>query len=182
MGFRLDKLSLLSYALSMRAVARCAFPRLRAALGTLVFGFVSISCCCTPYGPIGVFSETKIAVDVYRVSLSTYGYTSWDFAYQAGLLRCATLTIQNGYRNFGVLAIENYGAGNSFILPGNRYNSGAANAHEFYNANTIYNLPQSYSIIWPEPVLTIKMLRAPVPGVTLDAVAIRNRGMIEIGR
>jgi hypothetical protein len=79
--------------------------------------------------------------------------------------------MQNGYRYFGVLAIENYGSGNSFSLPGK-----SASAGGFYNANTAYNPPQSFSIIWPQPVLTIRMLKDPIPGVTLDAEIIRNRG------
>jgi hypothetical protein len=36
------------------------------------------------------------------------------------------------------------------------------------------------SIIWPQPVLTIRMLKDSIPGVTLDAEIIRNRGMTEI--
>jgi hypothetical protein len=55
------------------------FPQLRVALVSLVY-------------PFGDFSETKIASDIYRVSFSPYGYTSWDLAYQTGLLRCATLS------------------------------------------------------------------------------------------
>ena len=46
--------------------------------------------------------------DSYRVSFSPYGYISWDLAYRSALLRCAELTVQNGYRYFGVVAIENY--------------------------------------------------------------------------
>jgi hypothetical protein len=158
------------------------FPQLRAAFVSLVCAFALLSGCGSPYGSLGGFSETKIAPAIYRVSFSPYGYTPWDLAYQAGLLRCATLTMQNGYRYFGVLAIENYGSGNSFSLPGNSYTYGTANAGGFYNANTAYNPPQSFSIIWPQPVLTIRMLKDPIPGVTLDAEIIRNRGMTEIRR
>ena len=156
---------------------KMCFPQLRAALVSLVCAFAFLSGCGSPYGPLGGFSETKIARATYRVSFSPYGYIPWDLAYQAGLLRCATLTMQNGYRYFGVLAIENYGSGNSFSLPGK-----SANAGGFYNANTAYNPPQSFSIIWPQPVLTIRMLKDPIPGVTLDAEIIRNRGMTEIRR
>ena len=67
--------------------------------------------------------------------------------------------------------------GECFSLPGK-----SANAGGFYNANTAYNPPQSFSIIWPQPVLTIRMLKDPIPGVTLDAEIIRNRGMTEIRR
>jgi hypothetical protein len=158
------------------------FPQLRVVLVSLVCAFAFLSGCGSPYGSLGGFSETKIAPATYRVSFSPYGYTPWALAYQAGLLRCATLTIQNGYRYFGVLAIENYGSGNSFSLPGNSYIYGTANAQGFYNADTAYNPPQSFSIIWPQPVLTIRMLRDPIPGVTFDAGVIRNRGMTEIRR
>jgi hypothetical protein len=147
------------------------------ALVSLVCAFAFLSGCGSPYGSLGGFSETKIAPANYRVSFSPYGYTPWDLAYQAGLLRCAMLTMQNGYRYFGVLGIENYGSGNSFSLPGK-----SANAGGFYNANTAYNPPQSFSIIWPQPVLTIRMLKDQIPGITLDAEIIRNRGMTEIRR
>jgi hypothetical protein len=156
------------------------FPQIRVALFNLVSVFAFLSDCCTPYGSMGSFTEMQLAPDIYRVSFSPYGYIPWDLAYQAGLLRCATLTIQNGCRYFGVLTIENYGSVNSFSLPRNGYTYGAANAHGFYNANTAYNPPTSFSILWPIPVLTIRLLRNPIPGVTLDVGVIRNRGMTEI--
>jgi hypothetical protein len=97
------------------------------------------------------------------------GYISWDLAYRAALLRCAELTVENGYRYFGVLTIENYSSATDFVPPANQ-------SHGFYNAYTAYNPPPSSSItFWPLPALTIKMLRAPIPGVTLDAKVIRRR-------
>ena len=152
----------------------------RVSLVSLGCAFAFLSGCASQYESMGDFSETKIAPATYRVSFSPYGYISWDPAYQAALLRCATLTIQNGYRYFGVLAIENYGSGNSSSLAGNSYTYGTANARGFYNVNTVYNPPPSFSIISPEPVLTIRMLRDPIPGVSLDAEVIRNRGLTEI--
>ena len=107
--------------------------------------------------------------DSYRVAFFPTGYISWDLAYRAALLRCAELTIENGYRYFGVLTIENYSSATDFVSPGNQ-------SHGFYNAHTAYNPPPSSSIpFWPLPALTIKMLRAPIPGVTLDAKVIRSR-------
>jgi hypothetical protein len=78
------------------------------------------------------------------------------------------LTIQRGDRCFGVLAIENYSSVNSFGIPKNCY------AHGFYNASTA--IRRSLSIIWTLPALTIKMLKDPISGVTLDAKVIQNRG------
>jgi hypothetical protein len=154
------------------------FPQLRVALVSVACVIVFLSGCGTPYGTIGGSSEIQLAPDSYRVSFSPRGYISWDLAYRSALLRCAELTIQNGYRYFGVVAIENCSAVSGFALPRNSYTYGTVSAHGFYNANTAYNPPHSFSIIfWPEPVLTIRMLRNPIRGVTLDAKAIRNRGI-----
>lgn len=148
------------------------FPPLRVAFVSVVCVIVFLLGCGTPYGTIGGSSEIQLAPNSYRVSFPPTGYISWDLAYRSALLRCAELTIQSGYRYFGVVAIENYSSVSSFALPGNSF------AHGFYNANTAYNPPHSLSIsYWPLPVLTIRMLRAPIPGVTLDAKAIRNRGV-----
>jgi len=140
------------------------FPRLRAALLSVVCLIVFLSGCATPYGTLGGSSEIQLTPYSYRVSFSPTGYISWDLAYKSALLRCAELTIQSGYRYFGVVAIKNYSSVSSFVLPGNSF------AHGFYNAKTAYNPPRSFSIsYWPLPVLTIRMLKEPIPGVTLDA-------------
>jgi len=146
------------------------FPQLRAALVSVVCAIVFLSGCAAYYGTLGRASETQVAPDSYRVAFFPTGYISWDLAYRAALLRCADLSIENGYRYFGVLTIENYSSATDFVPPGN------GKGHGFYNAYTAYNPPQSVSITyWPLPALTIKMLRAPIPGVTLDAKVIQSR-------
>jgi hypothetical protein len=129
---------------------------------------VFLSDCATHYATIGEVSKTQLAPDSYRVSFSPTGYLSWDFAYNAALLQCANLAIENGYRYFGVLAIENYSSATSFGFPGNSHR------HEFYDAYTARNPQESLSVsYWPLPALTIRMLREPIPGVTLDAKTVR---------
>jgi hypothetical protein len=148
------------------------FPRLRAALLSVVCLIVFLSGCATPYGTLGGSSETQLAPDSYRVLFSPTGYISWDLAYKVALLRCAELTVENGYRYFAVAAIENYSEVTGFTLPGNNH------GHGFYNAYTAYNPPQSLSITyWPLPALTIRMFKGPIPGVTLDANVILNRAI-----
>ena len=148
------------------------FLQLRQALVSIVCVTGLFSGCATPYATIGESSETQLAADSYRVLFSPTGYISWDLAYRAVLLRCAELTIQNGYRYFGVMTIENYSSATDFVLPGN------GKSHGFYNAYTAYNPPQSLSITyWPLPALTIRMFKGPIPGVTLDATIIRNRAI-----
>ena len=147
------------------------FPRLRVALVSAVYLIVFLSGCATPYGSIGGASEIQLAPDTYRVLFSPTGYISWDLAYRAVLLRCAELAIENGYRYFAVGAIENYSSAISFAVPSNH-------GHGFYDAYTASNPPHSSSTTyWPLPALTIKMLRDPIPGVTLDATIIRNRAI-----
>jgi hypothetical protein len=146
------------------------FPRLRVALVSAGCLIVLLSGCANPYGSIGGASAIQLAPDTYRVLFSPTGYISWDLAYRAALLGCAELTVENGYRYFGVVAIDNYSSATSFTLPGNN------NVHRYYNASTAYNPPHSPSIsYWPLPALTIKMLRVPIPGVTLDAKVIQSR-------
>ena len=148
------------------------FPQLRAALVSVVCLIAFLSGCTAYYGTVGRASETQVAPDSYRVAFFPTGYISWDLAYREPLLRCAELTIESGYRYFAVSAIENYSSVTNFAPPGN--NQG----HGFYNAYTAYNAPHNVSItFWPLPALTIKMLRAPIPGVTLDAKVIRSQAI-----
>lgn len=148
------------------------FLQLRQALVSIVCVIVLFSGCATPYATIGESSETQLAPDSYRGLFSPTGYISWDLAYRAALLRCAELTIGNGYRYFGVVAINNYSSATNFEPPENGM------GHGFYDACTAYNPPQSLSITyWPLPALTIRMFKGPIPGVTLDATIIRNRAI-----
>ena len=150
-------------------------PNSGVSLVSAVCVIVFLSGCSTTCGTIGGSSEVQLAPDSYRVSFSPYGYISWNLAYRSALLRCAELTIQNGYRYFGVVAIENCSAISSFPRP--------TYAHGFYNANTADNPPYSLSIpFWPQPVLTIRMFRDPIPGVTLSAKVIRDRGVPGVDR
>ena len=65
-----------------------------------------------------------------------------------------------------------YSSATGFVPTGN------GQSHGFYNAYTAYNPPPSSSIsFWPLPVLTVRMLKDPIPGVTLDAKVIQNRAM-----
>jgi hypothetical protein len=147
------------------------FSQLPVALVSVACAIVFLSGCATPYGTIGETSETQLAPESYRVLFSPYGYIPWDLAYRTALLRCAELTIANGYRYFGVTAIDNYSSATSFPPPV------SGQGHGFYNAYTAYNPPHSLSIIWPLPALTIKMFKDPIPSVTLDAKVIQNRAV-----
>ena len=101
-------------------MALLCFARLRVALVSAVYLIVLLSGCANPYGSIGEASAIQLAPSNYRVLFSPTGYISWDLAYRAALLRCAELTIENGYRYFAVEAIDNYSFGDQFRHPGKR--------------------------------------------------------------
>jgi hypothetical protein len=72
----------------------------------LVIVGLLISGCATAYqqkGMTGGYSETKLAVNVYRVSFGANGYSSRDRARDFALLRSAELTIQDDFKYFTVL-------------------------------------------------------------------------------
>jgi len=65
--------------------------------------------CATPYGRVGLtggFSDTQLQRNVFSVSFRGNGYTSTDRAMDFALLRCAELTINNGFNYFKVNYIE----------------------------------------------------------------------------
>src|SRR5262245_11259124 len=136
------------------------FPSLSAALISVVCVLALLSSWTTPHAIIGEASVIQLTPDSYRVSFYPTGDVSWDLAYGSALLCCAGLTIENGYRYFGVTAIENYSSATSFTL------HGKSKSHGFYDADSAYNPPHGPNINYrPQPALTIKMLRDPIPGV-----------------
>jgi len=52
----------------------------------------------------GGYSETQLASDVYSVRFQGNGYTMTERANDFCLLRCAELTIQNGYKYFTIIS------------------------------------------------------------------------------
>jgi hypothetical protein len=62
--------------------------------------------CATGYnakGLMGGFSETQLDTDLFTVSFKGNGYTSVERASDFALLRCADLTLQNGFTYFKVV-------------------------------------------------------------------------------
>ena len=148
------------------------FLQLRQALVSIVCVIVLFSGCATPYATIGESSKTQLASDSYRVLFSPTGYISWDLAYREALLRCADLTLKMATPILVLWRSITTNSATNFDPPD------SDTGHDFYNAYTAYNPPQSLSIsYWPLPTLTIRMFKGPIPGVTLDATIIRNRAI-----
>lgn len=96
----------------------------------------ALSACATSYGPSGMsggFTDVRLDENVFRVSFQGNGFTSQEAVQEMALLRCAELTLTNGFSFFVVGAVRdatqqvtNYTpvqTNTTGTLYGNRYSS-----------------------------------------------------------
>jgi len=72
----------------------------------IVGGFIYLKFKSTPYQPknfFGGYSETQLAVDMYRVKFNGNGNTKTDRTIDFCMLRCAELTLEKGYKYFYII-------------------------------------------------------------------------------
>jgi hypothetical protein len=101
-----------------------------------------------------------------------------ELAVEYALRRCAELTAQNGYRYFGILAVNDFSTQSSFTIPGSAYTTGNLQVNQFgntafgtYTGHTFITPAQTVQFNFPRPVITIKMLNNQIPGATLFEAA-----------
>jgi hypothetical protein len=138
----------------------------------IVFSLALLAACTTPYQPMSAFGgyhEIQLAPDIYRVMFFGNGYTNSELAVEYALRRCAELTAQNGYRYFGILAVNDFSAQSSFTIPGSAYTTGNLQVNQFgntafgtYTGHTFITPAQTVQFNFPRPVITIKMFNAQV--------------------
>jgi hypothetical protein len=120
-----------------------------------------LSACATPYQPmsaLGGYREIQLAPDIYRVMFFGNGYTNSELAVEYALRRCAELTQQNGYRYFGILAVNDLSEQRSWNIPGSAYNREPI--LKFFRQHCIWDL-QSDDIHHSGPDDTVQF---PAPG------------------
>jgi hypothetical protein len=96
------------------------------------------------------YSGTKVWSKGEWVTLTMFfgnGYTNSELAVEYALRRCAELTAQNGYRYFGILAVNDFSAQSSFTIPGSAYTTGNLNVNQF--GNTAFGTYTSRTFITP---------------------------------
>ena len=67
--------------------------------------FLILTGCATPYQRVGLsggYSDTRLQENVFTVSFRGNGYTSVERSSDFALLRCAELTIENGFKFFAI--------------------------------------------------------------------------------
>lgn len=102
----------------------------------------ALASCATGYqseGFSGGFSETALAPNIYRVSFEGNGYTSSTRAQELALLRSADLTIQKGYRYFGLADSSSESYLSSYTTPVNTTTTANVTAY----GNTAYGTAQT---------------------------------------
>ena len=83
---------------------------MRAALAAAAAALI-LSACGTPYGSYGLlggYTETQLGENVWQVTFEANGYTRQATTVRYAMLRCAELTLEQGYRYFAIINKEAY--------------------------------------------------------------------------
>ena len=87
---------------------------------TLLTTLILTGCAATNYLPLGSsggYSETQLAEDTYKVNFKGNESTSAEQASDFSLLRCADLTLANGYQFFRVISEQSQVDSQSYFVP-----------------------------------------------------------------
>ena len=106
-----------------------------------ILAVILLSSCSTLYqnsGLPGVFEETKISDNSYRVSFSGNRYSSSHEAIDFNLLRSAVLTVEDGFEYFIVID------GQSSVEKSLSYNPGSLNVAPSYRT---ISMPKASNVI-----------------------------------
>jgi len=125
---------------------------------------IALQACSTSYqskGFSGGYTETQLDENVFRVNFSGNGYTKKEKAADLSLLRCAELTLNNGYKYFVVINTDNYAKTNTHTTPTTTNTTGSA----FGTSNSVYGHSrsttsggQTYNVSMPTASNVILML------------------------
>lgn len=142
--------------------------------------------CSTAYqrhGFTGGFDETQLQSEMYRVSFKGNGYTSSERAADLALLRCAEITLQNGYAFFAIVDGQSATNHSSFTMPTQSYTTGNATAYRsgpnvnvYGNSTTTTYGGQTFMFSKPSSTNTIILLKdkSEAGGMVYDAKFLSN--------
>src|SRR5258708_6276789 len=125
--------------------------------------FLALMGCETGYQPqsfTGGYSEFLTAPDEAVITFHGNGYTSVERVSEMTALRCAEVTLKNGYRYFVGTSIADLSSQSSFTTPGYAHTYGSATAFGNYatgTATTTITTPQTFNFYKPAIMVSIKM-------------------------
>lgn len=146
---------------------------------------LTVAACATQYQPRGLtggFDETQLDRNVYRVSFKGNGFTSSERASDLVLLRCAELTLNDGYNYFAIVDAQQATKLSTFTTPTQSVTTTNASGTAYQSGNTIYGSVNGVShtttyggetivIAKPSATNTIVMVhnRSDIPAMVYDA-------------
>lgn len=147
-----------------------------------------LTSCASPYqssGFGGGYSETQLSENIFQVNFRGNGYTSSERASDLAMLRCAELTLQNGYSYFALANNQNNVETSTHTTPlqahttsyANTYGSlntygnyGTYSGSTYGNSSTRFTGGNTYNISRPKTSNTVVMFNEkPKEGLVLDA-------------
>lgn len=139
----------------------------------------TLGACATGYqnsGFAGGFDETALAPNIYRVKFAGNGYTSSSRAEDLALLRSADLTLQKGFRYFGLADANSSTSVSAMAMP----TTTTTNASAYLAGNSIYGTATSTTsgggvqfVSKPRTVnLVVMMNEKPADAMVFDAAFI----------
>jgi hypothetical protein len=160
-------------------------------------GILSLGGCATTYKPAGLlggYSEMQLSSEEYQVTFTANGYTGSSTAYALFLTRAADIAIQNGYRYFYLVQVQDLTRNQTVVTPGSasttssgsvygtysQYgNRGYLNAYGTIRSTTTYVPPQVHNIRKPGFSGDILLVSGPIDKAPppFDARMIYEQGM-----
>lgn len=131
---------------------------------TLLIIFFIISGCATSYkgnGFSGGYSETQLDENIFKVTFRGNGYTRSERAADLAMLRCAELTLQNGFSYFVIIDADSYVRNSTYTTPTTTNTTASAYGSGNYaygNAQSTTYGGQTYNISKPSATNVIFML------------------------
>ncbi len=111
-------------------------------LAVIIFALILISGCATGYhrqGWTGGYSESQLQKDVFKVSFKGNAFVSKEKAQDYLFLRCAEVTIDNGFDYFIILDEDDYENIGSYTTPTHIKSQSTTTGNVNYSGNIYGN-------------------------------------------
>ena len=142
----------------------------------LILAIVFIQGCATAYqkqGFSGGYTETQLDTNVFKVNFAGNGYTGRERASDFALLRCAELTLDNGYNYFATIDSNQSTTNSSYTTPTQTYGTATAYGNTAYGTSTTYG-GQTFHISKPSSSHTIVCFKEKPKGFSYNAKFIKK--------
>ncbi|MBI5574393.1 MAG: hypothetical protein HY919_07580 [Elusimicrobia bacterium] len=150
---------------------------------------LSLFGCATPYkksGWKGGYTDFKVQDDIFKVGFKGNAKCSLERAEDFCLLRCAEVTIENGYKYFIILDERSGTQTGAYTTPATANTHGTSYGGTYQGTTNIYG-GQTYIYHKPSTRNTIKCFREKpenIPTIIYDAIMVKKniRNQYKLGK